>query len=62
MHASAAAMVPASGFTGPSCRIRPTPTKPSAQPSSLRALKRSCQNQADASVPNSTTVVLSRAL
>lgn len=62
MQASAAASVAVSSGTGPSRTIRPTPMKPNAQPISLRADSVSSLNQADASVPNSTAVVLSSAL
>ena len=62
MQASAAASVAASGRTGPSRTISATPTKPHRQPSSLRRVSVSSPNQAEASVPNSTAVVLSKAL
>lgn len=61
-QASAAISVVASGRTGPSRTIRPTPTRPSTQPSSLRRVSVSSLIHADDSVPNSTAVVLSRAL
>lgn len=62
MQASTASRVGPSSRTGPSCTIRATPTKPRAQPSSLLRVSVSSLSQAAARVPNSTAVVLSRAL
>ena len=63
--ASTAAAVPINtsgeGRTGPSCTINPTPVKPQAQPSSFLKVSRSSLNQAEARVPNTTAVELSRA-
>jgi hypothetical protein len=62
MQASVASSTSGVGATGPRRTIRPTPAKPTTQPASLRAVSVSSFIQAAASVPNTTTVLLSSAL